>query len=327
MKAILDLGPIWAWPTHVGSTGTATCFLSDFREQTSSSGQPYLRLTLEDCIGHATGFVWPESRSNVACPTMPSAVTVTGTVQQFEGSPQLKVHALAPAVADDVPSATALLPLWDCPQAAMDAAFRLIDLEESLPAPLDGFLRQVLLDPAIGMPFMRCRASVAHHHALVGGLLVYSTEMLDRVADVARAALPDDVWAPHLAQVSYLFHDIGKLKSVGEVRRPPFPLVVRHEFATIEMLAPHLRWLEQRNPELATALRYIFSYLATPCAARRVPDYFVAEVVEQFDQWSAAHYNRRDLGHLLHGKGYGGTWQGRRNPARGRNLHATARVQ
>jgi len=38
-------------------------------------------------------------------------------------------------------------------------------LEAELPAPLDGFLRSVLLDPAITLPFLRCRASVSHHHS------------------------------------------------------------------------------------------------------------------------------------------------------------------
>ncbi|MGC8473939.1 MAG: TatD family hydrolase, partial [Candidatus Dormibacteria bacterium] len=52
--------------------------------------------------------------------------------------------------------------------------------------PLSGFLRSVLLDPAIGLPFLRCRASVSHHHADVGGLLMHSTEMLDLAAEAGK---------------------------------------------------------------------------------------------------------------------------------------------
>ena len=67
------------------------------------------------------------------------------------------------------------------------------------------------------------------------------------------------------------------------------------------MLAPHLRWLEQRDLGLAMAMRQLFSYLATPAKARKISSYFVAEVIEMLDQMSAASHNRRDLNHLLAG--------------------------
>lgn len=195
--------------------------------------------------------------------------------------------------------ATFLLPRRRCPDVALDGLERLARLETDLPSPLSDFLRQVLLDPAITLPFLRCRASVSHHHSYVGGLLVHSTEMLDFAAELTRQIIPNDAVSPHLAQLGYLLHDLGKLRSVGEIRRPQHALVVRHEFATIELLAPHLQWLEQRDAECATALRHTFAYLATPQATRRVPNHVVAEIVEKLDQLSAASHNRRDLRHLF----------------------------
>ncbi|EQD58610.1 metal dependent phosphohydrolase [mine drainage metagenome] len=170
-----------------------------------------------------------------------------------------------------------------------------------MPDPLSGFLRSVLLDPAIGLPFLRCRASVSHHHADVGGLLMHSTGLLDQAAELTRTIIPHDAWSPHLAQLGYLLHDLGKLRTVGELRRPRHARVVPHEFVTIELLAPHLRWLEQRDLDLATALRHLFSYLATPAKARTTPRHVVAEIVEKLDQLSAASHNRRDLDYLLEG--------------------------
>jgi hypothetical protein len=240
-------------------------------------------------------------------------------VQQFQGHAQIKVHSLAPVDADQLSSATALLPRNRCPEAALPAFDQLARLEQALPDPLDGFLRRVLLDPAIGIPFLRCRASVAHHHSFVGGLLVHSTEMLDLAFEMTRRILPEDAWSPYLAQLGYLLHDLGKLKTVGELRRPRYALVVRHEFASLEMLAPHLAWLEQRNDELAMALRYLIAYLATPAAARKVPEHAAAEVIERLDQWSAAAHNRRDLAHLLQrnrfGAGGGPGYRGLRSRA------------
>lgn len=295
----VDLGPISAWPAQPGLTGSALFLLTGYGEHSGPSGQACLKLTLEDAEGRATGFVWPESRSGVMCPPTPCPVWVTGTVQQFQGHQQLKVHELAPADPDQVPNASMLLPRSRCPECALPGLDRLELLELELPDPLNGFLRNVLLDPAIGLPFLRCRSSVRHHHAFVGGLLVHSTEMLDQAAALTRQIIPDDEWSPHLAQIGYLLHDLGKLQSVGELRRPRYALVVRHEFTTIEMLAPHLRWLEQRDAQLAMALRYLFAYLATPAKSRGIPEHVIAEVVVTLDQWSAAAHNHRDLAHLL----------------------------
>jgi len=221
------------------------------------------------------------------------------TVQLFEGKAQLKVHGLKAADPESIASATSLLPRRRCPDAALLALERLTQLERELPAPLDGFLRRVLLDSRISLAFLRCRASVNHHHSSVGGLLVHSTEMLDLAQEITERIIPGDAWSPYLAQLAYLLHDLGKLKSVGELRRPDYPLIVGHEFLTIEILAPHLRWLEDRDARLAVALRHVFAYLATPSRARTTPQHIIAEVVETLDQWSAAKHNGRTLDHLL----------------------------
>lgn len=301
MKEIVDLGPISSWASHTGEPGIGVYLLTGYAEQVGVSGQACLKLTLEDADGRATGFAWPESRSGVMCSATPAPVSVTGTVQQFKDHAQIKVHALAPIEPEQVPSATALLPRRRCPEAALAALDRLAQLEQSLPYPLDGFLRHVLLDHEIGVPFLRCRASVSHHHAFVGGLLVHSTEMLDEAFGVTQRTLPNDKWSPCVAQVGYLLHDLGKLKSVGELRRPRYAFAIPHELATIEMLAPHLAWLEQRDIRLAMALRNIFAYLAMPAASRKLPEYEAAGIVATLDWWSAASHNHRDITHLLDG--------------------------
>jgi hypothetical protein len=298
---MLNLGPISSWASHTGETGIGVYLLTGYAEQVGVSGKACLKLTLEDADGRATGFAWPESRSSVMCSATPAPVSVTGTVHQFNDHAQIKVHALAPIDPEQVPSATALLPRRRCPEAALVALDRLAQWEQSLPCPLDGFLRHVLLDPRIGVPFLRCRASVSHHHAFVGGLLVHSTERLDEAFEVTQRTLPNDAWSPWIAQMGYLLHDLGKLKSVGELRRPRYALVMPHELATIEMLAPHLAWLEQRDIRLAMALRNVFAYLAMPAASRKLPEYEVAGIVATLDRWSAASHNHRDITHLLDG--------------------------
>lgn len=295
------LGPVSGLAAQVNQTGHGTYLLTEYSEKQGSSGQSRLQLTLEDATGRVTAIVWPEHRPNVLVPPIPSPVSVLAKVQIFDGKVHLRLECLAGLEADQVPCAAALLPRRRCPEIAHASQDRLIALERDLPAPLDGFLKHVLLDHRIGIPLLRCRGSVRDHHPQVGGLLVHCTEHLDLAAAITRTALPTDVRSPHIAQLGYLLHDIGKLSSVGETCRAKHGLVVRHEFLTIEMLAPHLAWLERRNADLAASLRYVFAHLATPFKARKIPEYFVAEVVTTLDHWSAAAHKGRDMGHLLRG--------------------------
>ncbi len=298
----VPLGPIAGIAESSDQIRHGTYLLTECLEREGTSGQSRLQLILEDATGRITGFLWPERRPYIRLPTLPAAVAIQARVQHFNGKVQLKLHSLEPVDPEGVPSAAALLPRQRCPEAAHAALDRLIALERGLPAPLNGFLRRVLLDPEIGIPLMRCRGSVRHHHAYPGGLLVHSTEQLDLAASVVRTALPHDDWAPHIAGLAYLLHDTGKIRSVGESHRADYGLVLRHETIGSDLLAQHLRWLEHQSLELATALRYVFEYLSVPQAARHIPDYLVAEVVETLDQWSAAAHNGRDLRHLLRRK-------------------------
>jgi hypothetical protein len=293
------LGTITSLREKMGQEGHQAFLLAHSRECAGRTGQHRLELLLEDATGSIAGIVWPESRAYVEITTCPAPVMVYGQVAEFRGQPQIHVRSLAVLQPMEVPLATGLLPRYRYAGEMLAAFDRLALLELSLPSPLDAFLRRVLLDPAIGIPFLRCRASVNHHHSFAGGLLVHSTEMLDLVAEATRLPLPHDPWAPSMAQLAYLLHDVGKLRSVGESARTRHGLVGRHEIMTIELLAPHLRWLELRSPELATVLRAVLGHLATPAKARGIFRYLVGEIVEKMDQWSAAAYNRPDTCKLL----------------------------
>lgn len=297
---MLSLGAIADLADKVGKVGQGEYLLTEYTEREGDSGQRRMQVTLEDASGRVTGFVWPESQPSALVLEVPSAVSVQAKVQHYRDQVQLNLKCVAPLRPDQVASASALLPLRQFSDATLPGLARLQQLEAELPAPLDDFFRRVLLDPDIGLPFIRCRGSQRHHHAYRGGLLVHATEQLNLCASLTRTIVPGDAYSPALAQLAYLFHDIGKLRSVGESARPEHGQVVRHEALTAEMLAPHLKWLEQRNFDLATGFRYVFQYLATPQSVRRVPDYVVAEIVATLDQWSVAAYHARGLDYLLH---------------------------
>lgn len=298
----LELGTAGALIAKEGDCGHGVYLLTGAQDHIGPSRQTRLTLTLEDATGRITGVVWPEARPYTLFPScLPAPVAVCASVQIYDHKPQLKIHSVTGVSNTEVSPATALLPRLHCPEVARPALERLAQLERELPPMLAGFLREVLLDPLIAIEFLRCRASVANHHAYPGGLLVHSTEMLSAVRDRAKEALPGDEWAPHLAQLCYLLHDIGKLRSVGAIRRPQYALVVPHEQLTLDLLAPHLRWLELRNNDVAMGLHYVLSYLARPPHARGCAEYEIARIVEVHDQMSAARFSQRDLDYLLHG--------------------------
>lgn len=299
---MLDLKTIAELPALSGQTVRGLYLLTGCEERTGDAGQTRLQLTLEDATGSTPGIVWSEYRAGMPAMTLMTPVCVTGVVQDFNGKAQLRVHQLRHEPVEAVPCGAALLPLGRCPEVAKDALVRLIALERSLPESLSGFLKRVLLDPRLGVPLLRCRASVRHHHAFVGGLLVHSTHLLDQITTLAKVLLPEDPMAVHLAQLGFLLHDIGKVISVGETHRDQYGLVVRHETLSLLLLAEHLRWLEGQDKSLMVALTYILEYIATPQKSRGYAEYLVAEFVVTFDQWSAATFNERDMSALLRGK-------------------------
>lgn len=284
-----------------GQAVRSSFLLTECTEKPCGGGDLRQQLVLEDSEGSVLGFVWPERRSLISTVAAGTPVEVQGTVQLFNGQPQLRIQQLNALQPDQVECAADLLPLRRCPAEARDALKCLIAFERSLPEPLDGFLCRVLLDSAIGVPLLRCRASVGHHHSQVGGLLLHSTSALDIAANLGRWALPADPLAPAMTQLGYLLHDLGKLRSVGESSRPLHGLVIRHEIHSLMLLAPHLKWLESQDADLAAALQYVLAYVATPPKSRPWGEYLVAELVTSLDAWNAAGHNGRDLTSLLSG--------------------------
>lgn len=280
-----------------------TYLLTQCLEIRDSDGPGRLQLQLHDSTGSVRAVVWPECRARMIVPSLPCAVAIEARVTEYNAVPELKVRKFKTVDADDVACAAALLPMSQCPQGAQNALMSLIGFERSLPEPLAGFLRRVILDPEIGIPFLRCRASVGHHHSQIGGLLIHSTEALNDIAAIIRRALPDDPESVNLGQLGYLLHDLGKIRTVGEVCRPQYGLTVRHEFWTPQLLAPHLRWLELQDQRLALGLSHIFDYVSRSSSLRGMaaPEYLPAEIVVMFDQMSAAAFSRRDLKALLRG--------------------------
>lgn len=287
-------------PNHLDEMVKVSGWVCACERKGLPGGAELIQLSLANRHGLIPVIVWPQHQPHIGPIALNIPVTATGKVRQYNRQTQVHAHQVAAVDPDSQVSASALLP-YTPSFDAQPAHDRLIAFEEGLPEPLRGFLRRVLLDPRIGLPLLTCRASNSHHHSIMGGLLIHSTAMLDVAAQVAAAALPRDPLGAPMAQLGFFLHDLGKLRSVGDATRPSDPFVLRHETMTLDLLFPHLAWLDTQDREISLGLRYILEYVATPAASRpRAAKYLVAEIVTFLDHCSAASFQYRDLAALLH---------------------------
>ncbi len=147
---------------------------------------------------------------------------------------------------------------------------------------LKGFLGRVLNDPAIAQGFISAPASVNHHHAFPGGLLVHSVDVAWQIFSQQRIAEKER----YLGAVVGLFHDLGKIRTLLENgSRSELGVFVGHEQLTLEILSPHLSWLDKQDQQIAVAIRYLLSW--KPKGLDRLPKLDINEYIRAADRVSA----------------------------------------
>ncbi len=147
---------------------------------------------------------------------------------------------------------------------------------------LKNFVIQILNDESIAKDFSESPASLNHHHAFFGGLLVHSVDVAWQVFNQHR--IPDQ--ERYLGVVAGLFHDIGKIKTLSSnMKRSQLGVLVDHEQLTLEVLSPHLKWLDSQDPTSSVALRNLLSW--KPRGFDRIPKFEVYEVIKMADRVSA----------------------------------------
>ncbi|HXF94885.1 MAG TPA: HD domain-containing protein [Gemmatimonadales bacterium] len=171
-------------------------------------GSDYTLLTFGNATGRiASAPFWAEDQPLVEGVRPGHVVQVIGEVQEYRGRPQLRVTA----------------PLRLLPPGS-------VELERLLPSvgdvaryweTLDGWRRE-LANPRLARVislfyddddfrarYQRCPASVAGHHAALGGLLKHTVEVAAIARVIARVSAADQ----DLVLTGALLHDIGKLEA------------------------------------------------------------------------------------------------------------------
>ena len=227
----------------------------------SQAGKPFVRMELEDYSDRMTAYAW-EQQNALANLRQHDVIEGLFEFRRFGGRVVADLQCLMSVGAySGGRTAAALIPLSACPTVSRDALEGLVAICDSLTVPvLREFVDSVLSDMTLWPDFVASRASKSHHHAHPGGLLSHSVDVAMRCLDQCRGLEPHEA---ELVQIAGLFHDLGKVRTVGiQGARPTLGQWVHHEALTLEVLAPHLAALDRRWPEGGAALRHALTWYA-----------------------------------------------------------------
>lgn len=288
------------YPNQIDTVVNGQFFLRRVKDRVTRSDKPYGFLLLEDATGQVPVYAWQSSGTLAKIPRRtPTFVAARLHLRTLNGAVVANLQDIYPLETHEITNAAALLPHETCPAGARQALGKLVRFNATLQPPaLRGFLNRVLADPAIGYPMLTCRASQKDHHSHEGGLLTHSMEVLSIADDMARDRLDDLGRA--VVQLGALFHDAGKIRSVGtHTVRPVHTQIVRHETQTHRLLEPHLHWLRERMPEAAVGLDYVFDFIGQSKANRGNAGFVGAESIEAADKMSTALAKNKRLADFL----------------------------
>lgn len=253
--------------------------ITHFQQRTARNGSKYSAMTLEDATGSIRAYAWSEMATlNLKAF---DCARLAGTIRALNDAWIVNILHAEP-FQGELENPIQLIPRSVCPLPAL-----LDRLDELLKAlshePLRRFVNAVFSDDAITFPFVAAPASKRHHHCNFGGLLEHSLEcagMVSRFVEFPKAELD-------LALIGALFHDVGKirtLKSTGKLSHIGY--VCSHDALTLEVLAPHLSYLDSICPDAAIALRYLWTW-RNQRYQRQFPLLTIAETIAASDRISS----------------------------------------
>ncbi|MGE3550272.1 MAG: HD domain-containing protein [Geobacter sp.] len=220
----------------------------------AANGTSYLSFMLEDYGTAIKAHAWPEQCDTSGEVRDLEKVMIGGKFRDFDGKIIARVTSIRP-VSTSLSGSVNLIPRSICPEPDQLNALR--ELVSSVAnEPLRHFLNSVFSDDSFSMSFVRLPASRKHHHSEAGGLLKHSLEcaaMVRHFSEFSQDMLD-------LAVVAALLHDAGKVLTLHNTRFVPERALINHDALTLEVLAPHLKLLASLNNDVATALRYLWTW-------------------------------------------------------------------
>ncbi len=190
-------------------TSVHTTFLVQSKERKiARSGNAYLDLDLRDSSGVIRAKLWDCDRYTLDF-DVDDVVRVEGEVEDFQGSPQVRVRKIVRCT-DEPVNLLDYLPRTTRDPEEMFAA--LLDRLRRMPeGPLRALLLSVMEDPAINAKFKLAPAATMYHHAYLGGLLEHVLSLVE-LGDRVCAHYPP--LRPDLVLAGLVLHDLGKIEEL-----------------------------------------------------------------------------------------------------------------
>jgi 3'-5' exoribonuclease len=236
------------------------CFISECRvrrptRKTAENGSNYLSFVIEDYSMSFKAYAWSEHCENTVRVHDLDKVTVSGNIREFNGMWLANITSIR-QIEVDAENSLQLIPRSMCPISPLLERLRNI-VDQISNETLRSFIGWVFSDDIFALSFISLPASRRHHHSMAGGLLEHSLECAEMVYRFIEFGQD----RRDLAVVGALLHDAGKIMTLNiSGRFSTAGCVLDHDALTLEVLAPHLRRLEAASQDMATALRYLWTW-------------------------------------------------------------------
>jgi len=251
------------------------------RSLITNNQTPYQRFKIEDAFGSAIAYGWSGRFIMEGDIHDMDICYIEGRSRRHMEKWIVDAHRVTPVPLSQEINLTQLIPQSTCPRP--EYLVRLNNVISSLTvAPLIHFINSIASDTKLVQQFITVPASMRHHHSHDAGLLIHSIEC----AEIVMNLYPVNEVEKELGVVAALLHDIAKTRTMTtDMRKTTMGYVIDHDQLTLEILAPHLRYLENIWQDGATALRYLLTWRNNKHGLPAMP---VAEAVLAADRLSSA---------------------------------------
>ncbi|MBN2712125.1 MAG: HD domain-containing protein [Planctomycetes bacterium] len=178
---------------------------------TTSSGKPYIRMSLGDSTGNVSANMWDASQEIFNSFAVGGVVKVRAMVETYRGNIQLKISAIRPAHDSEYDKSSFIATTGADVDELKKELFALIDSigDKDYRALMKAFFD----DASILDKFAIAPAAKENHHAYIGGLLEH-TMSLAKICDVFCKTTSTQL-NRDLLICGALLHDIGKITELG----------------------------------------------------------------------------------------------------------------